>query len=93
MEPMEESIVQFPIVFEKTLSLVHDLRVTEVDSHWIEQTIAGNFCEIDALPAVIHENAEDSNYFVSTLSELCDVSKSWLTIDDSNSKYYHIYFT
>jgi len=81
---MEESTDQVPIVFEKTISLVHDLRVTEVDSHWIEEAIAGNFCEIEGLPAVVSENAKDSNYFVSTLSELRDVSKSWLTIEDSN---------
>ena len=79
--------VSIGIVFERTIDLVQDLRVAEVDSQWIEDVTAGNFCEINGLPSNLNENANERNFFISTLRELNKVSRNWIEVEDKNSEF------
>ena len=79
-------------IFEKTIDLVQDLRLSELDLQWVDDAIAGNFCESDALPKILNEDAQEKKFFVVTLNDLCNVSKGWREIQDTNCKfdYFHI---
>ena len=75
------------IVFEKTIDLVQDLGVADIDLQWIEDVTASNFCEINGLPISLSENAKERNFFILTLNELNKISRCWIEIEDTNREF------
>ena len=71
----------------KTIESLQNLRLSEVDLQWVDDVVGGNFCEIDGLPAVLREDSQGEKFFLETLSKICNVSRRWCEIDDTNCKF------
>lgn len=75
------------IVKNKTIDLLQELHLAEIDLQWIDDAIASNFCDIDGLPTILEKYSSEKKFFVETLNELRLVSKSWYEIEDTNGKF------
>ncbi|XP_065051111.1 condensin-2 complex subunit D3-L-like isoform X2 [Rhopilema esculentum] len=63
--------------YNKTIDLLQQLKIPDVENQWIDEAISANFCEIDGLPEPLREEAKMTKYFVEQLKDIRDISPTW----------------
>ena len=72
--------------YNKTIALLQQLKIPDVENEWIDEAISANFCEVDGLPEPLREEAKMTKYFVEQLKNIRDISPTWGEINELKSK-------